>query len=69
VKCTHGATVGQLDAESIFYLRSRGIGKDDARALLTFAFANDIVGRIKIDSLRDELEKLLFAARTAKEAP
>jgi Fe-S cluster assembly protein SufD len=68
VKCTHGATVGQLDAESVFYLRSRGIGKDEARALLTFAFANDVVGRIKIESLREELEKLLFVARTAKEA-
>jgi Fe-S cluster assembly protein SufD len=63
VKCTHGATVGQLDAESLFYLRTRGIGKDEARALLTFAFANDVIGRIKIDALRDELEKLLFAAR------
>jgi Fe-S cluster assembly protein SufD len=68
VKCTHGATVGQLDAESVFYLRSRGIGQDEARALLTFAFANDVVGRIKIEPLREELEKLLFAARTAKEA-
>jgi Fe-S cluster assembly protein SufD len=68
VKCTHGATVGQLDAESLFYLRTRGIGKDEARALLTFAFANDIIGRIKIDGLRDELERLLFAARTAREA-
>jgi Fe-S cluster assembly protein SufD len=68
VKCTHGATVGQLDAESVFYLRTRGIGKDEARALLTFAFANDVVSRIKIEPLRDELEKLLFAARTAKEA-
>jgi Fe-S cluster assembly protein SufD len=68
VKCTHGATVGQLDAESIFYLRSRGIGKDEARSLLTFAFANDIIGRIKIDGLREELEQLLFAARTAREA-
>src|SRR4029077_6685615 len=45
VKCTHGATVGQLDAESIFYLRSRGIGLDEARNLLTYAFANDLVGR------------------------
>jgi Fe-S cluster assembly protein SufD len=63
VKCTHGATVGQLDAESVFYLRTRGIGLDEARALLTFAFANDVVGRIKIEPLRDELEKLLFAAR------
>jgi Fe-S cluster assembly protein SufD len=68
VKCTHGATVGQLDAESVFYLRTRGIGKDEARSLLTFAFANDIIGRIKIDGLREELERLLFAARTAREA-
>jgi Fe-S cluster assembly protein SufD len=60
VKCTHGATVGQLDAEALFYLRSRGIAKDEARALLTYAFANDIMGRIKIDALRDELEKLLL---------
>jgi Fe-S cluster assembly protein SufD len=61
VKCTHGATVGQLDAESIFYLRSRGIDKDAARALLTYAFANDIVGRISVDTLRDGLEHLLIA--------
>jgi Fe-S cluster assembly protein SufD len=60
VKCTHGATVGQLDAESIFYLRSRGIGSDEARALLTFAFANDIVGRFKIESLRAELEEAVL---------
>jgi Fe-S cluster assembly protein SufD len=68
VKCTHGATVGQLDAESLFYLRTRGIGREEARALLTFAFANDVVGRIKVESLRDELEKLLFVSRTAREA-
>ena len=42
VKCTHGATVGQLDAEQVFYLRSRGLDLDAARALLTFAFANDV---------------------------
>jgi Fe-S cluster assembly protein SufD len=59
VKCTHGATVGQLDAEAIFYLRSRGIGKEEARRLLTFAFANDIIDRIKIEPLRNELEGLL----------
>ncbi len=52
VKCTHGATVGQLDDESIFYLRSRGIGLEEARSLLTYAFANDVVGRIKVESLR-----------------
>ncbi len=60
VKCTHGATVGQLDAESIFYLRSRGIGLDEARALLTFAFANDIIGRIKIEALRADLEQVVL---------
>jgi Fe-S cluster assembly protein SufD len=62
VKCTHGATVGQLDAESIFYLRSRGIGLAEARSLLTYAFANDIVGRIKVTKLREELERSLLEA-------
>jgi Fe-S cluster assembly protein SufD len=61
VKCTHGATVGQLDAEAIFYLRSRGIGLAQARALLTFAFANDIVSRVKVEPLRARLEKQLLA--------
>jgi Fe-S cluster assembly protein SufD len=56
VKCTHGATIGQLDATQLFYLQSRGIGLDAARRLLTFAFANDIVGRIKIEAIRQELE-------------
>jgi Fe-S cluster assembly protein SufD len=62
VKCTHGATVGQLDAESIFYLRSRGVGLAEARSLLTYAFANDIVGRIKVPSVREELERSLLQA-------
>jgi len=57
VKCTHGATVGQLDPLQLFYLQSRGIPLDQARRLLTFAFANDIVGRLKIEALRDELEQ------------
>ncbi len=60
VRCTHGATIGQLDAESMFYLQSRGIGKDDARNLLTFAFAQDIVDRVKVQSLKDSLERTLF---------
>jgi Fe-S cluster assembly protein SufD len=59
VKCTHGATVGQLDAEAIFYLRTRGISAEEARNLLTYAFANDIIGRIQIESLRARLEELL----------
>ncbi len=63
VKCTHGATVGQLDEQQLFYLRSRGIGSEQARALLTFAFANDIVSRIKVAGLRDRLEENLLASR------
>jgi Fe-S cluster assembly protein SufD len=60
VKCTHGATVGNLDTESIFYLRTRGIDLAAARALLTYAFANDVIGRIKIESLRSQLEERLL---------
>lgn len=60
VRCTHGATIGQLDAEALFYLQSRGIGKPQARSLLTYAFAQDVVDRIKVQSLRDSLERILF---------
>jgi Fe-S cluster assembly protein SufD len=59
VRCTHGATIGQLDAEAMFYLQSRGIGKGDARNLLIFAFARDIVDRIKVEPLRGSLESAL----------
>jgi Fe-S cluster assembly protein SufD len=60
VKCTHGATIGQLAAEAIFYLQTRGISKEQARGLLTFAFANDIIGRIKPEPLREQLERTLL---------
>lgn len=60
VRCTHGATIGQLDAESLFYLQSRGIGKQQARSLLTYAFAQDVIDRIQVADLRAELEKYLF---------
>ncbi len=63
VKCTHGATIGQLSDEALFYLRARGIGKDNARALLTYAFASDIVSRIKIDAIRAQLDQVLLADR------
>jgi Fe-S cluster assembly protein SufD len=69
VKCTHGATIGQLAEEAIFYLRSRGIGQEDARSLLTFAFANDIIGRIKIEPIRNHLEELLLAGRQPPDRP
>ncbi|HBL25433.1 MAG TPA: Fe-S cluster assembly protein SufD, partial [Acidobacteria bacterium] len=61
VKCTHGSTVGQLDDDAIFYLRSRGIGAEAARSLLTYAFASDIVERIKLEPVRRDLEEFLFA--------
>jgi Fe-S cluster assembly protein SufD len=56
VKCTHGATIGQLDEEAVFYLRARGIGEEEARNLLTCAFARDIIGRVKIEAIRMKLE-------------
>jgi Fe-S cluster assembly protein SufD len=68
VKCTHGATIGQLDEEAVFYLRSRGVGREEARRLLTYAFANDIVSRIQVGSLRAGLEQVLLADRRVKEA-
>uniref|UniRef100_UPI002FCC72A9 SufD family Fe-S cluster assembly protein n=1 Tax=Polaromonas sp. TaxID=1869339 RepID=UPI002FCC72A9 len=60
VKCSHGATVGQLDPEQIFYLRSRGVDDASARALLTFAFAEEVIARVGIVPLRARLEKLLL---------
>ena len=60
VKCTHGSTVGQLDPDAVFYLRSRGIGQEAARSILTYAFAADIVERIKVPALRADLESFLF---------
>jgi len=59
VRCTHGATIGQLDAEAMFYLQSRGIGRQDARGLLTHAFAQDIIDRVKVPSVKEELERFL----------
>lgn len=68
VKCTHGATVGQLDTESLFYLRSRGLSRDAARSLLIYAFANDLIGRIQVDALRQELEKHLLQSQHLPQA-
>jgi Fe-S cluster assembly protein SufD len=59
VKCTHGATVGQLDEDQVFYLRARGIGLEEARDMLTFAFARDVVNRIHVDDLRTRLEEMI----------
>ena len=56
VKCSHGATIGQLDEDAIFYLRSRGIGRAAARRVLTRAFAGEVIERVQIEVLRQELE-------------
>jgi len=63
VRCTHGATVGHVDRESLFYLRCRGIPGDLARNLLIYAFANDVIGRMAVPEVRDELEQVLLAGR------
>src|SRR5207249_1446277 len=58
VKCTHGATVGQLDEDAIYYLRSRGIGLETARQMLIHAFAGEIIERVKCEPAREALDKL-----------
>jgi len=59
VKCSHGATVGQLDPTSLFYLKSRGINEESANALLTFAFANEVIERVKVASIREQLTRII----------
>lgn len=59
VKCSHGATVGQMDKDAIFYLQSRGIGKVEARLMLTAAFALEILNKISIPSLRETIDNLI----------
>lgn len=60
VICSHGATVGQMEEEQAFYLSSRGIGSEQARAILTFAFAAEVLETITVDALRRELERELL---------
>ncbi|HVJ27038.1 MAG TPA: Fe-S cluster assembly protein SufD [Vicinamibacterales bacterium] len=61
VKCTHGATIGQLDEEAIFYLRARGLTHFEARDLLIHAFAGEVIDRVRIEDLRRGLEAELYA--------
>ena len=72
VKCKHGSTTGQLDPLALFYLRSRGIGEEAARALLTYAFASDVVQRIGVEALRagltEHLQRRLPGPADMKEA-
>ncbi len=59
VRCTHGATVGQLDEDAYFYMRSRGIDKAKARQLLIYAFASDVIDRVNSEPIRDKLSAML----------
>ena len=61
VKCTHGTSIGHLDEDSIYYLRSRGIGLTEARTVLTYGFANDVLNRMKVEAVRVRLECVLLA--------
>lgn len=59
VKCSHGCTVGQLDESALFYMQQRGIPQKEAKALLMFAFTNDVISTIKISSLQQRITKLI----------
>jgi Fe-S cluster assembly protein SufD len=61
VKCTHGATVGQVDPDAVFYLRSRGVALEEARRLLTYAFTSEMTARMKVAAVREHLDTALFA--------
>jgi Fe-S cluster assembly protein SufD len=61
VKCTHGSTIGPVDEDQLFYLRTRGVGYEAARALMTYAFAADVTRRIKVEPVRRRLEDYMAA--------
>lgn len=60
VRCTHGSTFGQLDAEQLFYMQSRGIDEQTSRAILTYAFAGDVLNGIQLDPVRQRVEDLIL---------
>ena len=59
VKCSHGATVGQIDEQALFFLRSRGIPEDKARMMMMNAFAHEVVREIKVEALRERIDELI----------
>jgi Fe-S cluster assembly protein SufD len=62
VKCTHGAAVGQLNEDELFYLESRGINPALARNMLTYGFAEEVIEKIKIESIRRELDQAVMSS-------
>ena len=63
VKCSHGATIGQMDENALFYLRCRGITEADARSMLTAAFVSEVIKEVQIEPLKNYLESLLSSKR------
>src|SRR5215213_2257329 len=61
VKCAHGAAVGQIDPEELFYLEARGIRPELGRSLLTYGFAEEVIGKIKVDSIRAQLDEIVLS--------
>jgi Fe-S cluster assembly protein SufD len=68
VKCTHGATIGHLDQDALFYLRSRGLDVETARGMLTYGFAIEIINCIKTAAVRDALSARLFPGFPGRES-
>ena len=66
VKCAHGAAVGQIDDEELFYLKARGIHPDLARNLLTYGFAEEVIDKIKIDSIKAQLDETVLNRLNAR---
>jgi Fe-S cluster assembly protein SufD len=59
VKCTHGATLGPMDDDHLFYLQSRGLSRDEARQLLTYGFGSEILDVVKLDELKQQVDRLV----------
>lgn len=59
VKCSHGCTIGQLDEDAMFYMQSRGIPQKEAKALLMYAFSNEVIDSIRITELKNRINKII----------
>ena len=66
VKCAHGAAIGQLDEEELFYLASRGMNTELARNLLTYGFAEEVIDKIKIESIKAQLDRAVIHRLNAR---
>jgi len=67
VKCTHGATVGRIDEQALFYMKSRGVNRELATQLLTYAFAADVLEELEVEEVKEELERITLSRFTRAE--